>query len=113
MASFRQLKEQREAKQSVVVPQAIAGPSKGLSNVTAIPAPDTADNLPNVRSHPAAHEASTSSLQATAAVPVLQHRVQENPEIQLKETDDKGRGLFWCPSDGRRVGRGEYVSLAL
>jgi hypothetical protein len=33
--------------------------------------------------------------------------LEENPEIQLRGVEGKGRGLFWCPSDGRTLPKGE------
>jgi hypothetical protein len=44
----------------------------------------------------------------SASIPAISSpmHLQENRDIQLRLSDGKGRGLFWNPSDGRRVGRG-------
>jgi hypothetical protein len=35
--------------------------------------------------------------------------LKENPDVQIREVEGMGRGLFWCPSDGRVLSEGEFT----
>ena len=91
MSSFKQLKEEREARQ--------AGPAS-------VSRPRAANELAPPQS---ALQAGTS---ATLPLRPTQERLEGNGDLQVRMTKDRGRGLFWCPSDARRAGRGECFPLS-
>jgi hypothetical protein len=97
MSSFKQLKAKREER-SILGPK----PYSTLQQSTkpAIPAITIESEVT------ASPTASTSSAPFTASTP-LQERLKENNDLKVRHIEGKGRGLFWEPQDGRRIGRGE------
>jgi hypothetical protein len=112
MASFRQLKEQREARQFTGATRAVVAPAGDVAGPSSASANSLQDVILEAPRPVIASEVYTPlhTIDSESPTPL---RLEENPNIQRRQTDDRGRGLFWCPSDGRRVGRGELNIPAL
>lgn len=93
MASFRQLKEKRDARSLAVASR---------HDPTTLIESDISPAASNVA------KSSSSSIKAYAP---SQRCLDVNSDVLINMTEGKGRGLFWSPSDGRRVGRGEYTTF--
>jgi hypothetical protein len=100
MSSFKQLKERRDARAST---------SSLYTSSAAAPrhvAPKPKDGMNQ--------DASSSLSPAQKIVPPSsttlppQVHLEANPDLQVRDTKGKGRGLFWSPADARRIGRGEH-----
>ncbi|UZJ56143.1 hypothetical protein CBS101457_005463 [Exobasidium rhododendri] len=104
MSTFRQLREQREAR-NLITPST-AKPQERDRQEIVPPQADTG----NVAS------SSSSTLdEKIAQSPLLPLQVCSalNPDLQVKHIKGKGRGLFWCPSNGRKIGRGTTLLRVL
>lgn len=78
MASFKQLKEKRDARQFSL----------------------------SIKTEPSSHSNDDVTVQDASEKAVA---LDEIDEVKVKRSSDKGRGLYWCPKDDRRLGRGTTI----